>query len=97
LLITQGKEIMTPVLLEEEEKRLLKLEGLATAFFSQRVSISIDDAIVLYDEAYLAGPYVMMASRKLGKTSVFKYLINTTTTTERERSFSDPSLWEDLV
>jgi len=97
LLITQGKEIMTPVLLEEEEKRLLKLEGLVTAFFSQRVSISIDDAIVLYDEAYLAGPYVMMASRKLGKTSVFKYLINTTTTTERERSFSDPSLWEDLV
>ena len=39
----------------------------------------------------------MMASRKLGKTSVFKYLINTNTTTERERSFSDPSLWEDLV
>ena len=88
---------MTPILLEDKEKELLKLEGPATAFFSQRVSISLDDVIVLYDEAFLAGPYVIMASRKLGKTSVFKYIINNTGKAEPESSFSDPDLWEDLV
>ena len=97
LLVTQGREIMTPILLEDKEKELLKLEGPATAFFSQRVSISLDDAIVLYEEAFLAGPYVIMASRKLGKTSVFKYIINNAGKAEPENSFSDPDLWEDLV
>ena len=97
LLVTQGKEIMTPILLEDKEKEFLKLSGPATAFFSQRVSISLDDAIVLYDEAYLAGPYVVMASRKLGKTNVFKYIINNAGKAEPENSFSDPDLWEDLV
>lgn len=97
LLITQGKEIMSPILLEEREKELLHLEGPATAFFSQRVSISMDDLIVLYDEAYLAGPYVIMASRKLGKTSMYKYIINTAGKAEIETSFADPDLWEDLV
>ncbi len=97
LLITQGKEIMSPILLETMEKELLHLEGPATAFFSQRVSISMDDRIVLYDEAYLAGPYVIMASRKLGRTSMYKYIINNAGKADIETSFADPDLWEDLV
>ena len=97
LLITQGKEIMSPILLEKREKELLHLEGPATAFFSQRVSISMDDRIVLYDEAYLAGPYVIMASRKLGRTSMYKYIINNEGKADIETSFADPDLWEDLV
>jgi hypothetical protein len=75
---------------------LLQLEGAATAFLSERISISIDDVIVLYDEAYLAGPYVMMASRKLGRTSVFKYIINNSGTIDAIDSFAEDELWEDL-
>jgi DNA-binding GntR family transcriptional regulator len=96
ILITQGKEIMTPVILRSPELELLQLEGAATAFLSERISISIDDVIVLYDEAYLAGPYVMMASRKLGRTSVFKYIINNSGTIDAIDSFAEDELWEDL-
>ena len=97
ILITQGKEIMTPIVLENPERELLQLEVHATAFLSRRLSISIDDAIVLYDEAYLAGPYVMMVSRKLGRTSVFKYIINTSGTIDPHESFTQDELWEDLA
>jgi len=98
IMIIQGRELMTPILLEDREAELLGLKGKqSTAFLSKRISISLDEQIVLYDEAYLPGSYVFMASRKHGRTSVFKYIINKEGIIDTVNSFNDPELWEDLI
>lgn len=97
IMITQGKEIISPIILGPKELEILEVQPPATAFLSQRVSISLDNKVVLYDEAYLSGHYVVMASKKFGRSSVCKYIINKNGTLDAFDSFSDPDLWEDLV
>ena len=97
IMVTQGREIMMPVVLKDDELKQLSLSGPCTAFLSKRISISLDDEVVLYDEAYLPGPYVIMASRKHGKNNMFKYIINKSGTLDSSESFNDPELWEDLI
>lgn len=96
-MIVIGREIVTPVLLEERELELLKLKQPCTAFLTRRISISLNDRVVLYDEAYLPEPYVIMASRKQGKINKFKYIINKEGTANSIMGFNDPNLWGDLV
>ncbi|MCF7942240.1 MAG: GntR family transcriptional regulator [Spirochaetia bacterium] len=96
-MVTKGKEIMTPVLLPEEAAQALGITEACTAFLSKRISISIHDKVVLYDEAYLPGPYVIMASSRQGKRNTFKYIINKEGTIDSIDSFNDTDLWEDLI
>ncbi len=96
-MIALGREIVSPVLLEENELELLKLKGPCTAFLTRRISISLNDKVVLFDEAYLPEPYVIMASRKQGKMNKFKYIINKKGTSNSIMSFNDPDLWGDLI
>ena len=97
IMIAQGQEIVSPVLLQKQELELLQLKGPCTAFRTRRISISLNDKVVLYDEAYLPEPYVIMASRKQGKINKFKYIINKEGTLNSIMSFNDPDLWEDLI
>ncbi len=97
IMVTQGREIMTPVLLPDQVAETLDITEHCTAFLSKRLSISLDDKVVLYDEAYLPGPYVIMASSKHGKQNTFKYIINKTGTIDSIDSFNDSDLWEDLI
>ena len=96
-MIVLGREIVSPVLLQEKELEFLKLKGPCTAFLTRRISISLNDRVVLYDEAYLPEPYVIMASRKQGKINKFKYIINKEGTSNSIMSFNDPELWGDLI
>jgi len=96
-MIALGQEIVSPVLLPEQELELLKLKGPCTAFQTRRISISLNEKVVLYDEAYLPEPYVIMASRKQGKINKFKYIINKEGTSNSIMSFNDPDLWKDLI
>ncbi len=96
IMVTQGREILTPVILPEDIAKILAFNEPCTAFLSKRISISLDEKVVLYDEAYLPGPYVIMASRKHGKNNSFKYIINQTGTIDSLDSFNDCDLWEDL-
>lgn len=97
IMVTQGREIMIPVTLPEHIMTILALDNPCCGFLSKRISISLDDAIVLYDEAYLPAAYVMMASSRQGKHNSFKYIINTTGTIDSIDSFKDTDLWEDLI
>lgn len=96
-MITLSREIVSPVLLQQKALELLQLEKPCTAFQSRRISISLDERVVLYDEAYLPGPYVIMASSKQGRNNKSKYIINKAGTANSIMSFNDPDLWEDLV
>ena len=96
-MITLGREIVSPILLRQKELDLLQLENPCTAFQSRRISISIEEKVVLYDEAYLPGPYVIMASSKQGRNNKFKYIINQTGTENPIMNFTNPDLWEDMV
>ncbi len=97
IMVTQGREIMIPVILPDDIAKTLGFDEPCTAFLSKRVSISLEEKVVLYDEAYLPGPYVIMASRKHGKNNSFKYIINQTGTIDSLDSFNDSDLWEDLI
>ncbi len=97
VMITLGREIVSSVLLEGEELKLLGLNTPCTAFRSRRISISLDARVVLYDEAYLPGQYIIMASSRQGKNNRFKYIINRDGISNSTRSFNDPDLWEDLI
>ena len=96
-MMTLGREIVSPVLLKDTELEFLRLEAPCTAFQSRRISSDMDEKVVLYDEAYLPGPYVIMASRKQGKNNKFKYIINKDGIADSIMSFNDPDLWEDLI
>lgn len=96
-MIILGREIVSPILLQQKELELLQLDGSCIAFQSRRISISLQEKVVLYDEAYLLGPYVIMASSKQGKSNKFKYIINKAGTANSIKSFNDPDLWEDMV
>lgn len=96
IMVTLGREIVTPVILGREEMALLNISEPCSAFHSRRISISLDDKVVLYDEAYLPGPYVIMASSKHGRNNKFKYIINKDGAMDPLEGFNDPELWEDL-
>ena len=97
IMVTQGREITIPVILPEDIAAILGITEPCTAFLSKRISISIEGEVVLYDEAYLPGPYVIMASKRHGKHNSFKYIINQTGTIDSIDSFNDTDLWEDLI
>ena len=97
IMITLGREIVSPVLLEGEDLKLFGLNTPCTAFRSRRISISLDARVVLYDEAYLPGQYTIMALSKQGKNNRFKYTINKEGISNSMRSFNNPDLWEDLI
>jgi DNA-binding GntR family transcriptional regulator len=97
IMVTQGREIMTPVMLHSDVSAVLKITEPCTAFLSKRISISLNDQVVMYDEAYLPGPYFIMSSSKHGRNSTFKYIINKTGTIDSFDSFNDPDLWGDLI
>jgi len=96
IMVTLGREIVTPIILGSKELSLLDLHEPCSAFHSRRISISLDEKVVLYDEAYLPGPYVIMASSKRGRSNKFKYIINKDGAMDPLESFNDPELWEDL-
>ncbi|MBI9109529.1 MAG: GntR family transcriptional regulator [Spirochaetales bacterium] len=96
IMITLGREIVSPIILGDEELGLLNITEPCPAFHSRRISISLDDKVVLYDEAFLPGPYVMMASSKHGRNNKFKYIIKKDGAMDPLESFNDPQLWEDL-
>lgn len=97
IMIIQGREITTPVILPLDIAEILGISEPCTAFLSKRISISLEDEVVLYDEAYLPGPYVIMTSCRHGKHNSFKYIINQTGTIDTIDSFNDSDLWEDLI
>ncbi len=96
-MIIRGREIIVPVLLQRKELELLHLEDPCPAFQSRRVSVSLEEKVVLYDEAYLPGQYVFMAATKQGRSSRSKYIINKAGNEDSFMSFNDTDLWEDLV
>lgn len=95
-IITLGRELVSPVLLEGQILELLELKAPCPAFLSRRISISLSGKVVLYDEAWLPGPHVIMASRKQGRNNQFKYIIKKEGSSDSHESFTDPSFWEDL-
>lgn len=97
IMIVKGKELVSPILLDGDEMSLLELDKPCTAFYSSRVSLNLNDEIVLFDEAFLPGQHVIMASISQGRNNKFKYIINKEGPRELYDSFNDPELWEDLL
>ncbi len=96
-LITRGQEIVVPVIVEGETKRLLGLTQQSPAFRSRRLSFTMNGKAVIFDEAYLLGSDCFLASNKQGRSSKFKYIINTNHEGDVLARFEDPDLWEDLL
>ena len=96
IMITLGHEIASPVILDGKELELLELKEKCPAFLSRRISIGLDDQVLIYDEAWLPGPNIIMASKRQGKNNNFKYILSREENTDPAASFSDKDLWEDL-
>lgn len=96
-LITRGQEIVVPVIVEGDTERLLGLSERSAAFRSRRLSFTMNGKAVIFDEAYLLGSDCFLASNKQGRSSKFKYIINTDHEGDVLARFEDPDLWEDLL
>jgi len=73
--VVEGREIIKPVALGDEEANLLSEEKGTLAFLSLRISFNISQLPVLYDEAYLRNGYVLCAIKELGSRNSFNYNI----------------------
>lgn len=98
-IITQGRELVTPILLGEEAAEVLGLDASDPALFSRRISFSLSGKVVLYDEAWLPGSRVIMASSKQGKNNQFRYIIRKESPGDfpaPPEELLDSSFWEGL-
>ena len=73
--VVEGREIIKPVKLGDEEAKLLNEKKGALALISLRISFNISQVPVLYDEAYLRNGYVLCAIKELGSRNSFNYNI----------------------
>ncbi len=95
-LVTTGREIITPILLGQTELEQLKLDSPCPAFLSTRISISLQNKVVLYDEAYLPGTYVLLAATRKGRQNSSKFIIHKSGITDAADSINDTELWGDI-
>ncbi len=96
LMLTKGREIVIPAVIAEPESGLLEVNSGEPVFLSQRISLSLDGRVVIFDEAFLPGQSVFIASARYGRNNKFKYIIRRKDESNETDRFSDAGLWEDL-